>query len=319
MTTMYPAPPVAAPQTVEPVTYEQLARVTGRHDWWRPIVGTLVLVGLSILAEIWVFGQYEGMAVALDLPEDADGLRILSDLSDTALTLTGIALGIPALALTLWWIQRRTWGSITSVTGRLRLSWLGRCFGIAVLVFGISAVAMGVVGAVIEPDAPVPDDVWVGWGTFAVGLVMLLCLVPLQAAAEEYIFRGWLLQATGSLLRHPILIVIPQALLFAAAHGWGTVWGFIDLAVFGVVLALVTIRTGGLEAAISLHVTNNLISFIMSSTYVGGLGTDETAADMPWQYAVVDMAITVLFAVLVLQLAKRYQPATHWNTLARSS
>ncbi|MFC9687815.1 CPBP family intramembrane glutamic endopeptidase [Kribbella sp. NPDC056951] len=316
MTITHPAAPAPAPQIVEPATYDQLARVTGRHDWWRPIVGTFVLLGLSIVAEMWVFGQFESMAASLDLPKDADGFRILSDLSDTALTLAGIALGIPALALTVWWIQRRTLGSVTSVTGRLRLSWLGRCFALAVLALGLSMVAMGVVGALIEPEST-SEETWVGWGTFAVTLVTLLCLVPLQAAAEEFIFRGWLLQATGSFLRNPILIVIPQALLFGAAHGWGTVWGFIDLVVFGVVVGLVTIRTGGLEAAIALHVTNNLTSFIMSSTYVGGLGTDETAADMPWQYAVVDMAVIVLFAVLILQLAKRYKPAV--NASARIS
>lgn len=313
MTTTYPAAPVPAPQTVEPVTYEQLGRVTGRHDWWRPIVGTFVLLGLSVVGMVLVFGQFEAVAAALEFPKDADGMRIYNDLTETALSLATIAIGLPALALTLWWFQRRTWGSVTSVTGRLRLSWLGRCFAVAVLVFGISAAAMVGVGALIEPEAA-SDDVWVGWGTFAVGLVMLLCLVPLQAAAEEFIFRGWLLQATGSLLRNPILIVIPQALLFAAAHGWGTVWGFIDLTVFGVVIGWLTIRTGGLEAAIALHVTNNLVAFIMSAMYVGGLASDETAADLPWQYALVDMAMIVLFAVLILQLAKRYKPATHFVT-----
>ncbi len=313
MTITHPAAPAPAPQTVEPVTYEQLARVTGRHDWWRPIVGTFVLLGLTVVGMILVFGQFESIAASLDFPKDAGGMRIYDDLTETALSLATIAIGLPALALTLWWFQRRTWGSVTSVTGRLRLSWLARCFAVSLLVFVISAVIMGVVGALIEPETT-SEDVWVGWGTFAVGLLMLLYLVPLQAAAEEFIFRGWLLQATGSFLRNPILSVIPQALLFAAAHGWGTVWGFIDLTVFGVVVGWLTIRTGGLEAAIALHVTNNLVAFIMSSMYVGGLATDETAADLPWQYAVVDMGMIVLFAVLILQLAKRYKPATHLVT-----
>ncbi|MET9522895.1 CPBP family intramembrane glutamic endopeptidase [Streptomyces coeruleorubidus] len=47
--------------------------------------------------------------------------------------------------------------------------------------------------------------------------------------------------------------MIPQAVLFAAAHGWGTKWGFIGLLVFGGVCGWLTIRTGGLEAAVALH------------------------------------------------------------------
>ncbi len=293
----------------EPVTYERLARVTGRHDWWRPVIGTFVFLGLYIVGVLLVFGQFELIGAALELPKDADDMRVFNDLTETALALASIAIGLPALALTMWWFQRRTWGSVTSVTGRLRLPWLGRCFAVAGLIFGLTMAVAAGIPAVSEADTST-DGPWVGWGTFAVGLVMLICLVPLQAAAEEFIFRGWLLQAAGSLFRRPVLIVVPQALLFAAGHGWGTLWGFIDLTVFGVVMGWLTIRTGGLEAAIALHVTNNLIMFIISSAYAGGLAVDETAADMPWQYAVVDMACIALFGVLILKLAKRYKVKT---------
>ncbi|CAO0830891.1 hypothetical protein SMICM17S_10210 [Streptomyces microflavus] len=35
-------------------------------------------------------------------------------------------------------------------------------------------------------------------------------------------FRGWLTQAVGAFFfRSPWFAVIPQAVLFAAAHGWG--------------------------------------------------------------------------------------------------
>lgn len=298
-------------QSAEPVTYERLARVAGRPGRWRPIIGTFVLLGLYVVGVVLVFGQFELMGAVLDLPKDADGARVFNDLTETALALASIAIGLPALALTMWWFQRRTWGSVTSVTGRLRLSWLGRCFVVAGLVFGLT---MAAAAGIPEADATT-DGSWVGWAPFAVGLVMLVCLVPLQAAAEEFIFRGWLLQAAGSLFRRPVLILVPQALLFAAGHGWGTVWGFVDLTVFGVVMGWLTLRTGGIEAAIASHVTNNLVMFVMSSAYTGGLAVDETAADMPWQYAVVDMACIVLFGVLILRLAKRYEV----KTAARSS
>ncbi|WP_405063982.1 CPBP family intramembrane metalloprotease [Kribbella sp. NBC_01505] len=312
MTIAYSAAPAPAqvPQTVEPVSYDQLARVTGRHNWWRPIVGTFVLLGLGMVGIMLLIGPSEAIGAALDLPVDKDGMRVFGDIVTMALSLASLAILLPALALTLWWVQRRKWSSITSVTGRLRLPWLGRCFAVAAVVFGISLGALAGVEALTNPDAP-SEGSWVGWGTFALSIGMLVVLVPLQAAAEEFICRGWFLQAAGSLLRRPILIIIPQALLFAAAHGWGTPWGFADLTVFGLVLGWLTIRTGGLEAAIALHVTNNLVAMGIAAAYTGGLGSEETAADLPWHYALIDMTMTILFAILILQLAKRYKPTTH--------
>ncbi|TDD45561.1 CPBP family intramembrane metalloprotease [Kribbella antibiotica] len=305
MTIVQPATPLQAPQTVEPVTYERLARVTGRHNWWRPIVGTAFWGALSLVGVFLIMAQSMVLGAILGLPTDAEDLPILDEVTSMGFDLVSIAIGIPALALVVWAVQRRTLGSLTSVTGRLRLGWIGRCLAVAAVLIGLSLGAM----LLIEPDAS-SDSPWVGWPTFALGLVMLICLVPFQAAAEEYFFRGWLLQSVGAFVRWPILALIPQALLFAAAHGWGTVWGFIDLTVFGLVMGWLTIRTGGLEAAIALHVANNLIAMVVASAFKGGLASDETAADLPWQYAAITMTTTVVFAVLILQLAKRYKPAT---------
>ena len=47
------------------------------------------------------------------------------------------------------------------------------------------------------------------------------------------------------------------------------------------------VRTGGLEASIALHVVNNLLGSLFSAAY-GDLSVDETAADLPWQLALVD-------------------------------
>jgi hypothetical protein len=132
--------------------------------------------------------------------------------------------------------------------------------------------------------------------------------VAVQAAAEEYVFRGWLTQAVGAFLRSPWVAVLPQAVLFATAHGWGTTWGFIDLLLFGLVAGWLTIRTGGLEAAIALHVLNNLLAFGVSAAVVDGLSSDDTAADAPWQLALADTATVLAYAAIVLRIAHRHRP-----------
>jgi hypothetical protein len=49
---------------------------------------------------------------------------------------------------------------------------------------------------------------------------------------------------------------------------------------------------------------NNLLGGGLAAAY-GDLGTDETAADMPWQMAVVDVAALTAYAVVVLLIFRR--------------
>ncbi len=100
-----------------------------------------------------------------------------------------------------------------------------------------------------------------------------------------------------------------QAVIFAALHGWGTPWGFADLTVFGLVTGVLAVRTGGLEAGIALHVCNNLLSCVLAAAY-GELTIDETAADLPWQFALVDMAMLLAYGAAVLWLTRRHPPST---------
>ena len=45
-----------------------------------------------------------------------------------------------------------------------------------------------------------------------------LLLTPLQCAAEELVFRGYVLQGLGRLLRNPLVLVVLSGLLFAIPH-----------------------------------------------------------------------------------------------------
>ena len=53
-------------------------------------------------------------------------------------------------------------------------------------------------------------------------LFICIVLVPLQCIAEEYIFRGLIMQSFGSWFKNPILVLVIQAIIFAAAHGYNS-------------------------------------------------------------------------------------------------
>ena len=282
--------------------YHRLGR-TAAHRWWRPVAGTALVVAGTVVLILISFGLTALAATLAGRPDNADGMPSFGPLADLALEFLFIATLLPVTLAAARWVQRRPAGTLSSVTGRLRLRWLLTCLPVA---FAAVVLLLGgglALAAATGEDVGLDGDL-AGWGPFLLGTLVLLAVVPLQAAAEEYLTRGWLLQAVGTVCRGPWVPIAVQAIVFAALHGWGTPWGFADLIVFGVVTGWLTVRTGGLEAAIALHLLNNLVSGALSAAY-GDLFVDETAADMPWQFAVVDLPVLLAYAAVIVVLARR--------------
>ena len=88
------------------------------------------------------------------------------------------------------------------VVGRVRWGWLLRVTAVAFALYGVVIVgglALGLGGDVAAPS--LADDA-VLYGVIA------LALVPVQATAEEYVFRGYLFQLVGSWTRFAIVPVL---------------------------------------------------------------------------------------------------------------
>jgi membrane protease YdiL (CAAX protease family) len=290
------------------VQYHRLAR-TPAHRWWRPVLGTLFILAGGAIVALFSYLAVTTVALLAGRPNNVDGMPSFGDRADLALGFLSIAVLLPLTVLAARWIQRRPAGTLSSVTGRLRWRFLLTLLPVALVAVAVLlAGGLGLSTVTGVEDTGLADDL-AGWGPFALSMVLLLLVVPPQAAAEEYLTRGWLLQAAGVWCRRPWVPIAFQALVFAAAHGWGTPWGFADLFVFGAVTGWLTVRTGGLEAAIALHVVNNLLAAGVAAAY-NQLTVTETAADMPWQMFAVDLVVLPAYAVVVLALAKRHRLVT---------
>lgn len=296
--------------------YDRLPR-TLKWAWWRPLValavgGAAALVGMFAVAAVcvvWVVqsGQVAGNADALLGWVESSASLDATDLPMLVLGLGSIAVWIPAIYLGLRAAGMRPLGHISSVAYRLRWGWLGRCVLLAIATLAVNfglAFAVEAVAGVDPSDAPVELTPLT---TFLPALAVILLLVPFQAAAEEYVFRGLLVQSLASWLpRRPwarvIVVVVPTA-AFVASHGYG-LWGLLDVGVFALTALWVTLRTGGLEAAIALHVVNNIVAFGFLAS--GLAGTTQNEAD---QGSLVGLLISIFtsicFAWAVAALAKR--------------
>ncbi|WP_175934619.1 CPBP family intramembrane glutamic endopeptidase [Corynebacterium sp. Marseille-P4321] len=105
-------------------------------------------------------------------------------------------------------------------------------------------------------------------------MLLVLAIVPLQAAAEEAVFRGALPQIIGAWVRAPLVAYGLPALLFSLGHG-----DVLGALAFGACAAALAWYTGGLEASFALHVGANLAFYL--PIYSGApvhLGPDTLAA-----------------------------------------
>jgi membrane protease YdiL (CAAX protease family) len=103
--------------------------------------------------------------------------------------------------------------------------------------------------------------------------------------------------------RSPWPGIVVGGVAFTLAHGY-TGWAMADIFLFAVTVGWLTVRTGGLEAAIALHALNNLIAFMLPAAT--GLGDQwDVQGGAPWTLFVADLPCLAFYSVAVVWLARR--------------
>ena len=297
-----------------PLPYHQLHRA-GERGWWRSLVGTLLLVlGMVVVGPVvWLVPFVVGFV--LDGRDVATELESMLDLGDpTPLGLAYLMLALGSLIPITWFLTRVLHGLkprwTTSVGPRLRWRWFAASFGIAV----VALIATLVVGVLLPSQGVAPEpstDVNEFTDRTLDFLLVVLLLTPLQAAGEEYAFRGYLTQALGGLFRSTWFAVLLPALVFALAHGVGqSLPVFFDRFAFGVVAGLLVVLTGGLEAPIAMHVLNNWLAFGLAIAF-GDLGSSLNPTGGTWWSIPVTLTQSLVFLGLSVLVAPRMGVETH--------
>ena len=132
-------------------------------------------------------------------------------------------------------------------------------------------------------------------------LVVILLTSPLQAIAEEVFFRGYLLQALGSLVAQPWFGVVVSAVVFALLHGVQNPPLFAARLAFGLLAGILVWRTGGLEAGIAAHIVNNVCAYGIAglTTSIASL---KAIREITWADAAFDVGGFAVFAALAYVL-----------------
>ncbi|MFT3970857.1 MAG: type II CAAX endopeptidase family protein [Micropruina sp.] len=276
MTVLVTSTPSTTPAP-EALAYFQLSRRT--PGWWRPLatIGLFCLTYLVLvvgLIMLWLLlpGAAEAMSAT-----DID----MADPAQSAFLCLMLALFVPAGRLTVRMLGRP--GTLDSVAGRFRWGLFVRSVALTAAPVLLPLAVMWVV----DPVMPVLSERTLGL------LAVAVLIVPLQAAGEEYLFRGVLMQAVGHWLRAPVWGLVISLPLFVLGHDYDA-WGLASVGVFAAVATWLTWRTGGLEAAIALHAVNNMLAFTLGAFGIADLNATTTT----WADALVSSVIPIGFAAM---------------------
>jgi uncharacterized protein len=280
---------------------------TWTYAWWKPVVGTLVLfvcfflVAPLVLLPIVLLGAAGADGAFLDNLMDA-----LSFQSITPTLLLYLNLTLGSMIFVTWAINRVVhrlrprW--LSSVVPKLRWGFLFICLGLSL----VALVAQVVVGMFLpgETEADLTGPVNEFTQTTALLILVVLFTTPLQAAGEEYMFRGYLTQAAGSVTRSKWVAILVPAFLFALVHGAQNFPLFFDRFMFGLIAGWLVIRTGGLEAAIALHILNNFLAFGFALTF-GDLTESLMISEVSWWNIPLTITQSGLYALMAALVARK--------------
>ena len=237
----------------------------------------VVLLGWALTAGDVVQADYARQALAFERPVGMLGANL------------GIATLIPIACVLIWLMHRMHPRWLLSVRPGMRWRYLLVCLGIALIslngVLLLSLLATGDrLALAVQPGF---------WGF----LVVILLTSPLQAAAEEIFFRGYLMQALGSLVAQPWFGVVVSSVVFALLHGTQNLPLFVDRLAFGLLAAVLVWRTGGLEAGIAAHVVNNVFAYLIAAVTTG-IPALKAVQEIGWLDALFDVGGFAVLAVL---------------------
>lgn len=245
-----------------------------------PIVSQVVVaLGYAVSGRSETWADYFRQAFAFERPVGMLGANL------------GIVTLIPiswALLAVLHRVRPRWLGSVRP---RVRWPYLWLCLPVAaVSLLGVQLLVSGL--PAVHPQA--------GFAGFA---VVILLTSPLQAAAEEIFFRGYLLQALGSVAARPWFGIVGSSVVFALLHGTQNLPLFVDRLAFGLLAAVLVWRTGGLEAGIAAHVANNILAFGLAGL-TSTIASLRTVQSLSWLDALVDVGSFAVFALLAYLVAR---------------
>lgn len=261
------------------------------YRWFKPILVALIFfvlyMGASVAIVVAGAVQQGGLDAIMNIAGSYDSMDVAS-VSGILLNLGSLAIVIPILALVTLIVRDRPFSSYSSARGGWDWGVFGKMMLLALIVCGVPNVIW-----ILLDHEPLDNH-------FTVFTFLLLTVMgPLQCIAEEYLFRGLIMQTFGGWFRIPVIAVIGQALIFMSMHPYNLT-GRLTILATGCMMGLMAWITRGIEASSAIHIVNNMVAF-----YVDGLGIGAIASEVSTLDLFVTLAVDAVYVLALLFLRKK--------------
>lgn len=289
------------------------------HEWWRYLVGLIIIVIAVIIGQIPFTA-----AVMIKAFKNGDNIFKLDEQNmmsllepnlNLFLMLLSFAIGLVGLFMVAKYLHRQP--LIQLSTSREKIDW--KRFWFIFILWGIVSSSFVIIDYVTSPEDYVINFQLVPFITLC---IIAILLVPLQTSFEEYLFRGYLMQGIGVILRNKWAPLLLTSFTFGMLHianpevdklGNMIMVYYIGTGLF---LGIMTLMDEGLELSLGFHAANNLFTALLVTADWTAFQTHSILKDLsdPTEAGFVDifMPVFIVFPIILLILAKKYK-WTNWK------
>jgi membrane protease YdiL (CAAX protease family) len=252
--------------------YLEIAR-QGKNDWWRylisfpAILATWLLVGSIPVVILMAYIAVDGDPATDFSGTGFEGVPVIPEF---LVTMSSFIPFLVATLLAVWFIHERPLRTL--VTSETHIRWKRMFAGAGVWL--LIAALLSLVESILYPGRYVLTFQPV---TLLVFAMLAMILIPMQTSAEEFFFRGYLLQWMGLRLKNRWLLSLLNGLLFFLPHvanpemATGSVLIGLGYFVMGFFLTFIALQDHGIELALGMHAANNLFAALFANYTVSAL------------------------------------------------
>ena len=289
------------------------------HEWWRYLVGLIIIVIAVIIGQIpftaaVMIKAFKNGDNIFQLDEE-NMMSLLEPNLNLFLMLLSFAIGLVGVFMVAKYVHQQSLIQLT--TSRPKIDW--KRFWFIFILWGIISSSFVLIDYVSSPENYVINFQLI---PFLILCVIAILFVPLQTSFEEYLFRGYLMQGIGVILKNKWAPLLLTSFIFGMLHianpevdklGNMIMVYYIGTGLF---LGIMTLMDEGLELSLGFHAANNLFTALLVTADWTAFQTHSILKDMsdPTQAGFVDifMPVFIVFPIILLILAKKYK-WTNWK------
>jgi len=285
--------------------------VTSENKFWKYLVGSVIIILASFVGQIplLVGFLYEVKINGRLYPSDNEDMMHFFEPNLTLfLILISFVFTLMGVYFVVRYLHNQTILSVT--TSRKKMDWSRFFFSFSI--WASLTVASTLIFYFVSPDdfvinfKPVP---------FAILVIIGTLLIPIQTSAEEYVFRGYLMQGFANLAKNRWFPLLMTSIIFGAMHlsnpevvKMGNII-FVYYIGTGLFLGIITLMDEGMELALGFHAANNLISALLVTSDWSAFQTHSIFKDISEPKAGLDVILPVIliYPILLFIFSRKYQ------------